>query len=414
MLRRGWCRSFHFASSRFRRVLADTPLPIAPADQLRASTINYLNGEFDPKKWYDDPITTTVKGIPLVCPNDHIQSTVDAFGKENGVIRLASPDVFDKLQNHLSNLYANPLPPPSASLTEKVRAVEKKLLWDCPHILIGNQAMDFMKQDGVTEIEESVQANLIEQKLNDHLLCDEQKGRISICRAPVLVGCVSNFSNFLDLSRKTLRNVEVGVPAVILSRSNTTQHMYRWYQLMEELFAQEGIDSGLITYAAISIEQTQQLFERFPKSPMHITCSREVAKAVREKHANVLSSTGGPNTLCAPRFTEEIKDAVLLSATIENSGQCTALRHACVGGISDVEAESVFDNSESLKTPRDALEKGAFSGIFDDAPFSLSPEYQATKSNFAFRVSQHLPPDGIDEKWRMAYVDFSSPRDFGY
>ena len=175
--------------------------------------------------------------------------------------------------------------------------------------------MDFMKQDGVTEIEESVQANLIEQKLNDHLLCDEQKGRISICRAPVLVGCVSNFSNFLDLSRKTLRNVEVGVPAVILSRSNTTQHMYRWYQLMEELFAQEGIDSGLITCT-----------RRFPSSRRSSFLS--AFPNLNAYHVQSRGSKGGSRKACKCAFVNGWTKHVVRAAIYGRDKRCRfAERH---------------------------------------------------------------------------------------
>ena len=205
----------------------------------------------------------------------------------------------------------------------QVRAMEAEIFeLDNAAELVALQAAEFYKQDGVTEIEESIEANEVERRLNDRLLHDEKQGVIDICRAPVFVGCVSNFSNFLDLSRKVLRHLEVGVPCVVLSRSNTTQHMYRWYQKLDSMMERHGLNRGMLTYAAISVDQTQQLFSEFPNGPMHITTSRQVAESVRNDHKNVLSSTGGPNTLVATELTPDVAQAIRWSAAIENSGQC--------------------------------------------------------------------------------------------
>jgi len=108
--------------------------------------------------------------------------------------------------------------------------------------------------------------------------------------------------------------------------------MYRWTQILVDLMEKHDVDTSLVTYAAVKIPDTQRMFKECPEGAMYITSSREVAASVRESHGNVMSSTGGPNTLCAPFMTEDISNAIQLSAMIENSGQCTALRHACVGG----------------------------------------------------------------------------------
>ena len=108
-------------------------------------------------------------------------------------------------------------------------------------------------------------------------------------------------------------------------------------------------------YAACDRADTQKLFAAYPDGACYITSSRDVAKAVRASHGNVMSSTGGPNTLVAPSLTEEIQSAIRDSALIEHSGQCTALRHACVGGVTAADVDKIFAAAPSVSTPADAL-----------------------------------------------------------
>ena len=70
----------------------------------------------------------------------------------------ATPEQVDAVLEHLRS-YA----PPQRDNRTAVRAMEAEIFdvlggspW--PAYLVGNQALDFKKQDGVTEIEESVQA----------------------------------------------------------------------------------------------------------------------------------------------------------------------------------------------------------------------------------------------------------------
>jgi hypothetical protein len=97
-------------------------------------------------------------------------------------------------------------------------------------------------------------ANSVERKLNDALFNDEMDGKVVISRKPIFVSCVSNFTNFLDLFRKTIRSLELGVPSVVLGRSHTVQHSYRWTELLVELLKEENIDPGMLTYVAGQLE----------------------------------------------------------------------------------------------------------------------------------------------------------------
>lgn len=396
-------RQYNFASTKFKECFG--ALPIADGAKLRSDTIAYLDA-FDPQVWYDDPVTSIINGKTLT--DGDLTNTVDACNYENGTIKLAAPAEVEAIIMHLQQFA------PDRDYRDSVRAVEAEIFDQRSAELIGNQALDFFKQDGVTEIEESVQANLVERRLNDQLLADEAAGQVKICRAPAFVGCVSNFSNFLDLSRKTLRNIELGVPVVVLSRSNTTQHMYRWTQMLVEIMTKHNVDPGLVSYAACSLDSQKSIFAACPNGAMYITCSREIAAAVRETHDNTMSSTGGPNTLVAPAMTPEISDAVQLSAMIENSGQCTALRHACVGGATVADMDAMFENAPVVSSPADALRNGAFAGVFDAThppPFNLVDGYSSHKdhANIAYRIGTDLPSDDIQEQWRQTYVDMTSP-----
>ena len=162
-------------------------------------------------------MTSILNGKPLT--DGETTDTKDAFELKNGAVRMATPAELHQIIDHMKSFK------PKRDYREAVRAVEAEIFEKYPAALIGNQALDFRKQDGVTEIEESVQvipspqyrltidlsfvrcclwlmdwtaqANLVERRLNDQLLEDETASNITINRAPAYVGCVSNFSNFL-------------------------------------------------------------------------------------------------------------------------------------------------------------------------------------------------------------------------
>lgn len=194
-------------------------LPNADVQALRKEASKYI-ASFDKASWTKNPVTTILRGDTL--SDGDLVDTVDAFNRRNGKQILAPAHVVDQVIGHIHNYR-----PPRTDLRAEVRAMDWRFMTSAAPVIVGNQAMDFEKQDGITEIEEAIQANCVEQRLGDALYEAERKGEVAIRRTPCFVACVSNFSNFLDLSRKCLRQIEVGVPVVVLSRSNTTQHMYR-------------------------------------------------------------------------------------------------------------------------------------------------------------------------------------------
>jgi hypothetical protein len=156
------------------------------------------------------------------------------------------------LENHIQTFQS-----PYMDLRTIIRHIEEKLLTDYAGFLIGNQAVDFQKQDGVTEMEEATMANAVERRLNNMLLDDEKKGILTISRKIIYISCVSNFTNFLDLFRKTLRSLEVGIPCVILGRSNTSQHSYRWAELLVDLMQKEGVkEMGMVTFLSCTLDHS--------------------------------------------------------------------------------------------------------------------------------------------------------------
>mmetsp|Transcript_6582 Transcript_6582/g.20739 ORF Transcript_6582/g.20739 Transcript_6582/m.20739 type:complete len:691 (+) Transcript_6582:238-2310(+) len=397
-------RGYNFGAPAYAAAFGD--LPAVDATRLRADAIAYVEA-FDESAWYDDPVATVIGGR-----EKHERAatsttpTTDNFGQRNGAMRLATGPEAKELAEHLTQWAG------AKDYREGVRACERALFSEKAAALIGNQVKDFGKQDGVTEIEESLEASEVERRLVDQLLADEAAGVVEVNRAPVLVACVSNFSNFLDLSRKTLRHLEVGAPVVVLSRSHTTQHCYRWVQMLFDQMAEHGVPAGLLSYYAADLEDQVELMRTLgPDSPLHMTCSRAVAKLASSGHANVLASTGGPNTMVLGGGLGAGEAAQLRSAaTIEHAGQCTALR-LVVGGTG-VEADDVRRALTGAPAPRDAadaLKTGEFAGIFPGAPAG-DPPWGASRGyveadRVALRARDCLPVGDLDEAWRQPVVD---------
>jgi hypothetical protein len=347
-------------------------------------------------------------------------TTKNALGIDNGTQLFSSAEEVARLKQHISTYTSK-----YTDLREPLRRIEQKLLYDHAGFLVGNQCVDFQKQDGITEIEESIMANAVERNLNDLLLREELvQGHIQINRQAIYVSCVSNFTNFLDLFRKSLRSLEVGIPCIILGRTNTVQqHSYRWTKLLVDLLQEESIDPGMVTYLSCSLDDIKDITQSLQEHTgnLYATCSRELAANMTSGYPNTIASTGGPNTLVTLDWTRAIQRAVKISATIESSGQCTALRHCIVPPTVELEqVEDLFSSVQSIETAPQAVKAMQFDGVF--AKHAGSPEppvgdalYMYHRHNQAdafYKVSDTLPASSsssseLTEYWRKVVVDFT-------
>ena len=344
----------------------------------------------------------------------HSIETVNALGDINGLQEYATEDQVQALKDHISSFQSN-----QQDLREPLRRIEQKLLTEYAGLLIGNQCIDFQKQDGVTEMEEAVMANHVERALNDLVLRDEIEGKIAINRKPIYISAVSNFTNFLDLFRKTIRSLELGIPCVVLGRSNTAQHSYRWARLLTKLLEEENIDTGMITFLSCPLEDVKDILQSCQECTgnLYSTCSRELAQAIKSGYPNTISSTGGPNTLVASDWSNPaVRDAIRTSANIESSGQCTALRHVVAPiGTTEQDVADLLSSTKNIGSADDALRQGAFDGIFADhkgsqpGPSTNEGYKRHIEADASYRVLEdQLPPDGIEEYWRRVVVDVST------
>lgn len=218
-------RGFHFGSPAYNAAFLPA-VEVDPGPIRSAALLAIAAQRSRPRQWFDEPVTSLLRGTTLT--GGTRVETIDAFGRANGAQLLASEAEMQTIIEHAELFVGTP-----RDLRSAVRRAEASMLGEHAGALVANQALDFGKQDGVTEIEEAHQANAVEQRLNDLVWQSEQAGQLQIPRRVVLVPCVSNFSHFLDMCRKVCRNLELGVPVIVLSRSHTAQYPFRWAQLLQ-------------------------------------------------------------------------------------------------------------------------------------------------------------------------------------
>lgn len=364
--------------------------------RIRKEVVEFCEN-FDPQSWFDFPICTILNGEHLDSGN--LFDTCDPFEKINGQLRHATSEEVKRVIEHLKTYK-----PPVLDLREPIRRIEQRLISVHCGLLGGNQTLDFLKQDPVTEITEWAEACQVEQRLADLLWNQELRNQVSIARNPAIVLCVCNFSNFLDLSRKVLRNLELGVPVIIFSRENTGQHMFRWTKLLIDELKLENIDLGMVTFLSSTRAHHTKVMKAVPNSPAYLTGRRVAAKQIKQILPKLIASTGGPNTMIVDgEMTQSIAEAACLSVGIENSGQCTAMRHL-ITAPGNYDLNKVLDIQMS-KNATESVSNGVFGNILQESEFELHDTYTKFQNEpKGYRINGALPKILI-ENWRNIYLD---------
>jgi hypothetical protein len=214
-------------------------------------------------------------------------------------------------------------------------------------------------------------------------------------------------------------SMELGIPCVILGRSHTIQHSYRWADILVQLMKEEGIDPGMLTYLSCQLDDIKYITAESAEEAgmLYTTCSRQLAKSIKGNYDNTIASTGGPNTLITTEWTPGVQDAIRMSASIECAGQCTALRHAVVPeSVKLADVEVLFNDINHVTSPVDALRQKYFDGVFENhagtsAPIN-APEYTKHPAKDAyFKISNEFPHpenDEMEEYWRKVVVDVTN------
>ena len=149
---------YNFGTTAYRSILK-TKLPQADGKKLREKTVEYIK-KFEKKSWSEIPIVSYLHGELLESDKTEVIPTVDAFGRENGRQILASKAGVDKVIDFMQNAkdFHKGVNKDFLQAGREIDAIftdHEKLA----PIIIGNQCMDFQKQDGITEIEESIQVS---------------------------------------------------------------------------------------------------------------------------------------------------------------------------------------------------------------------------------------------------------------